>query len=358
MSAPRPLVLASSRVSPDVPAEVASGQRPRLDVLAVAQALDADVLDTQASDRLPRWQRRLEAALATDWSQARAARSRRGLCSAYLSTSEKVGLPLALQGVDVPHVLIAHNLMTARKRRLHRMTGVLRRFDAIICLSATQEEYLRGEVGLEAGRVHRVWDGVDQQFFRPSAGEGAQGDYLLAVGRENRDYQTLVKAARRAGLPLTIVASSLWSRHGVGLDPDALPPNVTLRRDFVSYPELRTLYENARLVVVPLAPCDYAAGVNGVLEAMAMGKASVVTQTNGLAEYVQDGVTNRTVPPGDVEALADALRSLWADEAARRALGTQGRARVEREMSMDAYAARLTAIVRQAIENEQGDWRL
>lgn len=349
MSALRPLVLASSRVSPDVSDEIAAGRRPRLDVLAVAEALDADVLDTQASDRLPRWQRRLEAALATDWSQARAAR--RGLHSAYLSTSEKVGLPLALQGVDVPHVLIAHNLMTARKRRLHRMTGVLRRFDAIVCLSETQEAYLRGEVGLEAGRVHRVWDGVDQEFFRPGADGDAPGNYLLAVGRENRDYPTLVEAARRAGLPLTIVASSLWSRHGVGLDSDALPPNVTLRRDFVSYPELRTLYENARLVVVPLDPCDYAAGVNGVLEAMAMGKASVVTQTNGLAEYVQDGVANRLVPPGDAEALADTLRALWADEAARRALGAHGRARIEREMSMDAYAARLTAIVRQAMEN-------
>lgn len=142
-----------------------------------------------------------------------------------------------------------------------------------------------------------------------------------------------MESARRVGLPLTIVASSLWARHG-----------------FVSYPELRTLYQNARLVVVPLAQCDYAAGVNGVLEAMAMGKTSVVMQTNGLAEYVQDGVANRTVPPGDVESLADALRSLWADETARRALGTQRRAHVEREMSMDAYAARLTAIVRQAMK--------
>lgn len=148
MSAARPLVLASSRVLPDVSDEVAAGRRPCLDVLAVAEALDADVLDTQASDRLPRWQRRLETALATDWFQARAAHSRRGLYSAYLSTSEKVGFPLALQGVDVPHILIAHNLMTPRKRRLRRMTGVLRRFDGIVCLSATQEEYLHGEAGL------------------------------------------------------------------------------------------------------------------------------------------------------------------------------------------------------------------
>lgn len=350
MSTRRPLVLASSRVTADALAEIAAGRRPRLDFLAVADALDADVLDTRGNDRLPPWRRQLESKLATDWGQAQTAHNRRGLYSAWLSTSEKAGLPLAFQNADTPHVLIAHNLTSARKRGLHRMTNVLRRFDAVICLSATQEAYLRDEAGLDAGRVHRVWDNVDEQFFRPGAGDSAQGEYLLAVGRENRDYATLVDAARRLGLPLTIVASSLWSRRGVGLDPDALPPNVTLRRDFVSYQELRTLYENARLVVVPLGPCDYAAGVNGVLEAMAMGKASLVTQTRGLSEYVQAGTTSRLVPPGDAAALAGAIQALWADEAARRALGARGRARIEREMGMDAYAARIASIVRHVLK--------
>lgn len=349
MSARRPLVLASSRVAPDALAEIAAGSRPRLDFLAVAALLGADVLDTHGSDRLPPWQRRWETALATDWGQARTAHRRRGLYSAWLSTSEKVGLPLAFQDADIPHVLIAHNLTSARKRQLQRLTGVLKRFGAIVCLSETQEAYLRNDVGLPAERVHRVRDNVDQEFFRPGS-EPAQGDYLLAVGRENRDYATLAEAARRLGLPLTLVASSLWSRRGVGLDPDALPPNVTVRQDFVSYGELRTLYENARLVVVPLDPCDYAAGVNGVLEAMAMGKASVVTQTRGLEEYVQDGLTSRLVPPGDVEALVGAIESLWLDEAARRAMGARGRTRVEREMSLDAYAARVASLVRQALK--------
>lgn len=348
MSARRPLVLASSRVEPQTLAEIAGGRRPRLDFLTAAALLDADVLDTSGSDHRPGWQRRVEASLATDWGQARTAFRRRGLASAWLSTSEKVGLPLALQGADVPHVLIAHNLTSTRKRLLYRITGVLRRFAAVVCLSETQAAYLRDEVGMPPSRVHRVWDNVDQRFFRPGAGDPAQGEYLLAVGRENRDYPTLVEAAGRAGLPLTVVASSLWSRRGVGLDPDRLPAHVTLRRGFVSFAELRTLYENARLVVVPLSPCDYAAGVNGVLEAMAMGKASVVTRTRGLDDYVQDGRSSRLVPPGDAEALAGALRSLWSDAAARRALGAHGRARVENEMSLDAYAARLADIVRQA----------
>lgn len=350
MSAKRPVILASSLVEPEALAQIADGSRPRLDFLAAAALLDADVLDTHGSDRQPRWQRRLEASLATDWGQARTAFHRRGLAGAWLSTSEKVGLPLALHGAEVPHVLVAHNLTSARKRLLYRMTGVLQGFAAIVCFSETQASYLRDDIGLPASRVHRIWDNVDQQFFRPGADDPAQGEYLLAVGRENRDYATLVEAARLANLPLTIVASSLWSRRSVGLDPDHLPEHVTLRQGFVSYTELRALYANARLVVVPLDPCDYAAGVNGVLEAMAMGKASVVTRTRGLAEYVEERQSSRFVPPGDVEALTEALLSLWSDEAGRRSLGAQGRARVEDEMSLDAYAARLAGIVRQAMK--------
>lgn len=350
-----PLVLVSSRIDPQLRAEVAAGRSPRRDFLALADALGADILDTAASQHLPRWQRQVENALASDVAQARVAWQRRGAVSAWLSTSEKVGLPLALLGcVDVPHILIVHNLMSRRKQWLEKVTGVLRKsFDAIICLSAIQEAFLRDVVNLPPERIYRVFDNVDTEFWRPSgvlchSAYGESG-YLLAVGRENRDYPTLIEAARRLNLPLTIVSSSLWTSRGRNIDANNLPPNVTVLQDFVPYAELRMLYENARLVVVPLRECNYAAGVNGVMEAMAMGKATVVTCTEGLQEYLQDRVANWVVPSGNPDALADALRALWADQNACRALGAAGRARVEREMSLDIYVARIAEIVKASI---------
>ena len=50
----------------------------------------------------------------------------------------------------------------------------------------------------------------------------------------------------------------------------------------IPFTELRALYDAARLVVVPLRPVDYAAGVNGLLEAMAMAKPVILTQTSGI----------------------------------------------------------------------------
>lgn len=50
-----------------------------------------------------------------------------------------------------------------------------------------------------------------------------------------------------------------------------------------------------------------------VLEAMAMRKPVVATSTGGVPEIVQHGETGLLVPPGDPDALAQAVVSLFRD---------------------------------------------
>ena len=57
------------------------------------------------------------------------------------------------------------------------------------------------------------------------------------------------------------------------------------------------------------------------LEAMASGVPVIASRAGGLTVTVQDGVTGRLVPEGDVAALARAIQGLLADDAGRRALG-------------------------------------
>lgn len=63
------------------------------------------------------------------------------------------------------------------------------------------------------------------------------------------------------------------------------------------------------------------------LEAMALGRPVVASDTGGLRDLVVDGVTGRLVPPGDVRALRDALAELLADPARRATMGEMGRQR-------------------------------
>ena len=93
----------------------------------------------------------------------------------------------------------------------------------------------------------------------------------------------------------------------------------------------------------------YAAGVNAVLEAMAMGKPLIVTNTPGIFDYTSDRTNSRVIEAANPVALASALTVLNADrdEAAR--LGKAGRQSVESGRNLDTYVATLAKIVRDAM---------
>lgn len=68
---------------------------------------------------------------------------------------------------------------------------------------------------------------------------------------------------------------------------------------------------------------------NMILEAMAAGRAVVVTGVGGLAELVGEGRNGLIVPPGDPPALARALESLIDNDVKRLCLGVRARVAAE-----------------------------
>lgn len=67
-----------------------------------------------------------------------------------------------------------------------------------------------------------------------------------------------------------------------------------------------------------------------VVEALAVGTPVIGTSVGGVAEVVDDGVNGLLVPPGDVHALADAIRRFSADPGLRERLRAASAASVER----------------------------
>ncbi len=77
------------------------------------------------------------------------------------------------------------------------------------------------------------------------------------------------------------------------------------------------------------------------LEAMAMGKPTIVSENGGLPDAVVDGVTGFIVPPGDERAMARAISRLLKDERLAKRLGANARKRIEEYFDIKKNVSRL-----------------
>ena len=349
-----PLVLTSTTESvPEVSA-------PRQDFLQIAEALKALVLyppKSQPDSLLAR----LEKRTAADIRQAFAALKHRRTVSVYVSLSEKIGVPLAFllpksRHSRPAHVLIAHHLTSPNKRKLHKQTNYLSRFDRIIALGKSQLLYLAEEAGYPQEHIALISHAVDSVFWSPAHSVTTEtGVDILAVGREKRDYETLANALRLLPeVSCVVVASSPWSRQASQAPLTGTPPpNMQFQRG-LSYNQLRDLYARASLVIVPVeAGTTYAAGATGCLEAMAMARPVLATATPGLADYQHDNTGAElvaTIPPGDpVPELRTAIESLLANPVRREQLAIAGRRFVENQASTDIYVRNVAQVVQEAL---------
>jgi glycosyltransferase involved in cell wall biosynthesis len=85
-----------------------------------------------------------------------------------------------------------------------------------------------------------------------------------------------------------------------------------------------------------------------IVEAMAAARPVVAARAGGAPEIVEDKITGLLTPPGDADALANALRQLLGDSGLCNRMGEAGRARAEREYSVSRMAAHFTEVWEEA----------
>ena len=111
--------------------------------------------------------------------------------------------------------------------------------------------------------------------------------------------------------------------------------------------DLRQMYGRAALVVVPVIDTPFPFGITTVLEGLSMGKAVVVSDTEGLRGVVEDGRTGVVVAPGDVTGMRRAIEDLLADPERRKRLGEQARQTAIERFGIDVYAGELAQHLRE-----------
>jgi glycosyltransferase involved in cell wall biosynthesis len=362
----------------------AADECPRKDYIELADALQADIID---ADYLMRYGGPVTRALTKRFGAVagqlfEAWRNRKSFNHIWVST-ERIGLPLALLhklGRSRKDVIMTAAFLTPRKKAVFvRHLRVHTHLRAIVFYSTVQLLKVRERMGVPAAKLHAVKHPVDDKFWRP--GPRPTDRVICSVGWEARDYSTLVKAV--AGLDvearLAIGVANLnsfpletssepdarqgsWRPHeqfaqGMAhnytsewytrwleeLEVDGLPANVVVDHQLRPV-DLRALYARSRFVVIPLHDVDFDAGVTTLTEAMAMGKAVIISRTRGQVDVIRHGEHGLVVPPADPVALRAAIQHLLdhPDEAER--MGRAGRDLAEREHRLTDHIAHLVNI--------------
>lgn len=223
-----------------------------------------------------------------------------------------------------------------------------------IAVSRDLEHWLRETIGVPPRKIHQIYNGVDSVKFHPRVGPRpgfAHPDSIVfgSVGRmvEVKDYPFLVRAfiqlmrqqpERSERARLVIVGEGparqtcLDMLQGAGLAHLAWLPGA---RDDI--PDIM------QAIDVFVLPSRNEGISNTILEAFASGLPVIATAVGGNVELVEDGVTGRLVPSGDMAALVQALL-FYLDAPARIAgHGASARRQAEQRYSIpamaDAYAA-------------------
>jgi glycosyltransferase involved in cell wall biosynthesis len=264
-------------------------------------------------------------------------------CDLFHAT-EHLLLPLT----NCPSVLTVHDLVFQVYPERHKLLNrwylrtalplYCQRATRIICVSEHTKNDLIALWGIDAEKIHVVYEATDPHFKPISPEEvavararyGLPERYLLTVGtieprknlnrlmdalaivRRQRDDVKLVIVGRLGWLYQDFLNKLEYSEHR----------EAVIRLGFVPDGDLPAVYQGALATVYPSL---YEGFGLPMLESMACGTPVISSRAGSLPELGGDAV--RYFDPLDVEEIAAALRSVWHDADLRHSMRERGLAR-------------------------------
>ncbi len=273
----------------------------------------------------------------------------------YVNTSVIVDYCIAARAFPGKVIQHIHEIPEGSTRWALRALALAGRSRLIFNSGATREAFAP-----PAGRpCHVIYNGIAGPLdWEPTNYDGSRALRVLMLGRINRIKGQEVLLAALAALPAGLraelsvrIVGSAFEDHGLEQALRDMVPALGLEacvsiEPFIDDPA--PLYRWADVVAVPSRRPESLGRV--AIEAMAFGRPPLASAIGGLQEVVVDGATGWLLPPGDANALAQALVGIVDTPGRLAPMARAGRERYEALFSEQAAAAAISAVAREMLE--------
>lgn len=228
---------------------------------------------------------------------------------------------------------------------------VYRRAPVIAVSESTRQDLIAR--GLSPGRIEVIPNGIELDRYTPAPDDRrAERPTILFVGRLKR-YKRIDLVLRAlptlvdSGVDVQLIVVGDGDQRAA-LEAQAGRLGIAERVEFVGYvSEDEKVAHLRRAWLHVLVSSKEGWGIS-IVEAAACGTPTVASDSPGLRESVVDGETGLLVPPGDVPALAEALRALLGDSERRREMARAAR-RFAEGFSWEGSASAVEAVLRRVV---------
>ncbi len=177
--------------------------------------------------------------------------------------------------------------------------------DTIICASQANIDMCCKDLDADKSKFAFLHFGVEDITKRIDTTRDANNDYILALGRSNRDWDFLIESLKDTEYDVKIVCDTLQKKE--------LPKNITIYDNVHGNESFEFIY-NCKCMFIPILDGNVASGETVICQTMAFGKPIIITKPSSLADgYVTDGVNGFVISKNRDELLT-AVHQIYDDE--------------------------------------------
>jgi glycosyltransferase involved in cell wall biosynthesis len=259
-----------------------------------------------------------------------------------------------------PLVVTVHGLIAKRQSILNLAqkvylytlaSNIFKKATIVICLTRSDALEVM-KLGCPREKIRILPNPVDTELFVPKS-DMEESNLIVWIGRfvPEKGVHVLINAAKkvvnqRNDVKFLLVGDGPLKQKMIFLVKTLKLEKYVAFRGSVPHEEVPKFLQKSTLVVIP----SLREGMPFILlEAMACGKPVVGSNIPGIKDVITHLKNGLSVPPGDSEALANAIMFLLENEDIRKNLGRNARQLMVEKYNWDKYLKKIQYIYKEAI---------